>query len=143
MSPVLEILPTTQPDPTQGLLAAFTTSSSPTIASPVIFHAVAVWCFSSPYTLHWDFGDGTSGTGNPASHTYSTSGAYTATLNVTDSSGNSYLSSQTLTIPANSPQPAPPSPDITITVISSLILLALLVITAAVLFGRRRRKSRS
>jgi hypothetical protein len=138
---VQQILTTAQTNPVSGLLAAFTTSSSPTVASPITFHAVAVWCFISPYTLHWDFGDGTSGTGNPASHAYSTPGTYTATLNVTDSSGKSYLSSQTLTIPANSPQPVPPPPGVNITLLSSLILLALFFITAAVLFVRRRRKS--
>lgn len=36
----------------------------------------------------WDFGDGISGVGNTASHTYSDSGSYTVTLTVTDESGN-------------------------------------------------------
>lgn len=126
--------------PAPGLLAAFTISSSPAIASPVTFHAVAVWCFSAPYALHWNFGDGASGTGNPAFHTFSSSGTYTVTLNATDSSGNSYLSSQVITIPASSPQPVPPSPGVSLALISSLILLALLFSTAAVLFVRRRRK---
>ena len=126
--------------PAPGLLAAFTISSSPAIASPVTFHAVAVWCFLAPYALHWNFGDGASGTGNPVFHTFSSSGTYTVTLNATDSSGNSYLSSQAITIPASSPQPVPPSPGVSIALISSLILLGLLFSTAAVLFVRRRRK---
>lgn len=40
-------------------------------------------------SYRWDFGDGTSGVGKTASHTYSDSGSYTVTLTVTDESGNS------------------------------------------------------
>lgn len=35
----------------------------------------------------WDFGDGTTGSGNPVSHAYGASGLYTVTLIVTDSRG--------------------------------------------------------
>lgn len=38
-------------------------------------------------TYDWDFGDGTTGTGSPVSHTYSAAGAYTASLVVTDNTG--------------------------------------------------------
>jgi PKD repeat protein len=42
----------------------------------------------------WDFGDGASGTGMSASHTYANPGTYTVTLTVTDNSGSSTSVSQ-------------------------------------------------
>ncbi len=40
-------------------------------------------------SYQWDFGDGSQDTSNPTSHTYSEPGEYTATLTVTDDSGQS------------------------------------------------------
>lgn len=40
---------------------------------------------TSPYTFNWNFGDGQTGTGDYVSHTYSTTGSYTAKVTVTDS----------------------------------------------------------
>lgn len=40
-------------------------------------------------SYQWSFGDGTTGTGATAQHTYQTAGTYTATLTVTDNDGNS------------------------------------------------------
>jgi PKD repeat protein len=39
-------------------------------------------------TIAWNFGDGASGTGLAASHTYASAGAYTASVAVTDAAGN-------------------------------------------------------
>ena len=54
----------------------------------------------------WDFGDGSSGAGSAASHTYSTPGAYVTTLTVTDDRGGS--DSGTVSILVNEP-PTPPT----------------------------------
>ena len=53
----------------------------------------------------WNFGDGTSGDGSVVSHTYSTTGSYTAVLTVTDSQGLS--ASQSVQIQATAPNMLP------------------------------------
>jgi hypothetical protein len=42
---------------------------------------------TAPYTFHWDFGDGQQATGQNVRHTYEYPGSYTATLTVTDATG--------------------------------------------------------
>ena len=49
----------------------------------------------------WNFGDGTTGTGKTATHTYSSSGAYTVTLIAQDAAGNTGTSTTTITVEAN------------------------------------------
>ena len=51
-----------------------------------------------PYVFVWNFGDGGTSTGATVLHTYSVPNAYTVTLNVTDSSGQSSLSSLQVTV---------------------------------------------
>ncbi len=62
----------------------FSVSSNPTVGGVVTFTA----SFSGgtpPYSFTWNFGDGSTGTGNPATHTYSVKGSATVTLTVKDS----------------------------------------------------------
>ncbi|NPA33897.1 MAG: PKD domain-containing protein, partial [Chlorobi bacterium] len=40
-----------------------------------------------PLTYTWDFGDGTTGSGNPVQHAYSPAGTYTGTVRVVDATG--------------------------------------------------------
>lgn len=53
-------------------------------------------------TYSWDFGDNSTGTGDPAIHTYTTPGTYTVSLTVTDS-GTSVSSTQQVFVTACSP----------------------------------------
>ncbi len=46
----------------------------------------------------WDFGDGSTGSGATPTHSYSIAGTYFAKLNVTDNSGSTNASTQTVTI---------------------------------------------
>jgi hypothetical protein len=121
---------------TSSLLASFTISNVLISGSPVIFAAVSVWCSSPPYTLHWDFGDGSSGSTNPASHSYLKTGIYTVTLSIVDTGGSSHSSSQQVDV-ANPEQSSILDPAI----ISSVIVL-LLLLSAVFLLLRRRGRSR-
>ena len=49
----------------------------------------------------WDFGDGSTGTGKTATHTYSSAGTYTAKLTVQDAAGNSETSNVTVKVQEN------------------------------------------
>ncbi len=53
-------------------------------------------------TASWDFGDGTTGSGNNTTHTYTLPGSYTVTLTVTVPGGCTYISTQVVTV--NGPQ---------------------------------------
>lgn len=54
----------------------------------------------------WVFGDGTSGTGQTATHTYAQAGSYTVALTVTDDDGAKHYATRTVTVAAAAP-PAP------------------------------------
>ncbi|GEM75076.1 M4 family metallopeptidase [Vibrio sagamiensis] len=49
-------------------------------------------------SYQWDFGDGSSQTGETVSHTYSDAGSYNVTLSVTDNGGSSTEASQTVVV---------------------------------------------
>lgn len=53
----------------------------------------------------WTFGDGASGSGLTASHTYSSAGTYAVTLFVTDARGSTATAQQTVSVSAPSQQP--------------------------------------
>jgi GH25 family lysozyme M1 (1,4-beta-N-acetylmuramidase) len=57
-------------------------------ASNVIQFTATVSGGTAPYTYAWAFGDGATGTGNPATHMYKAAGTVDPTLTVTDSKGN-------------------------------------------------------
>ena len=57
----------------------------------------------------WTFGDGGTGSGATASHTYTTAGTFTATLKVTDNLGATGTATTTITANPNSTTIAAPS----------------------------------
>ncbi len=57
---------------------------------------------SGGYTYAWNFGDGTQGAGNPATHTYTAAGTVNPLLTVTDSAGATNVSGQACQFTATS-----------------------------------------
>jgi PKD repeat protein len=86
--------------------AAFTYSpSAPMTKSDVTFDAsLSSDADGSIASYAWNFGDGSSGSGVLAKHSYSNDGSYTATLTVTDDRGLSASLSKTITV-ALAPSP--------------------------------------
>lgn len=68
-------------------VAAAPSSTSIAPGSAVVFNATVTGGTGGPYTITWNFGDGSSGTGALATHTYTTPGTYIPTVTVTDALG--------------------------------------------------------
>ncbi|AQL42404.1 hypothetical protein BV210_06610 [Halorientalis sp. IM1011] len=60
-------------------------------------------------SYEWDFGDGSTATGQQVTHTYDDSGAYTARLTVTDNNGTSTIDSVTIVVEGNDPPMSSPT----------------------------------
>ena len=93
------------------LSTSFTASpSSPLVNTPVTLTATTIGG-TSPYTVSWNFGDGSTGTGASVTHTYANAQSFIVTETVIDSSSpvQSATSTKTLTV---SPPP-PPSTSFT------------------------------
>jgi hypothetical protein len=101
-----------------SLTASFTFSpTAPTVGQTVTFTAAASGG-TSPYTFNWSFGDGSTGTGSPATHSYSTAGTFNTQLTVHDSASATATASQSVVVT----QPA--SPDFSISSNPSSISVA-------------------
>ncbi len=109
----------------QGTVSAFTIDSvSGYVPLTVQFTATATGGVP-PYSYSWNFGDGTTGLGNPVTHTFNTasSPSYTVTCTVKDSIGNTASGTDTVTAEAvvstslslNAPAYAQDNATITIT----------------------------
>ena len=59
-----------------------------------------------PVTHAWDFGDGSTGTGETTSHTYAAAGTYAVRLAVSDGPGLTATTTRTVTVAANRPPTA-------------------------------------
>src|SRR5207253_6989061 len=69
----------------QPLSIIFTISANPLVNSPVTFTSTTTGG-NGPYTVNWTFGDGSTGNGATATHSYSTAQSYAVTETAKDSS---------------------------------------------------------
>ncbi len=81
--------------------------SSPTTSIVVSFSSQASGGVS-PYSFNWSFGDGATGAGSSALHSYIQAGSYTVTLSVTDSAKVGVTAYQSLNVAAGGPIPPIP-----------------------------------
>jgi hypothetical protein len=91
-----------------GSSSSFTSSLtySPSSSIPVnatINFSAAAQGGTGPYIYSWNFGDGSSATGQTASHSYDTSGTYTVTMTTTDSMGKTTTKTQQIFVGQASP----------------------------------------
>jgi len=56
---------------------------------------------TQPYSYSWDFGDGTTASGQTVSHSYLLPGSYVVTLTITDANGQTFTTSQTIIVLTN------------------------------------------
>ena len=83
----------------RALRASFTfAAAQPSSGQSVMFTGTATGGLS-PYTYGWNFGDGSSGSGQTPTHTYYTAGNFTVSLNVTDSLKTFVITSQFIILP--------------------------------------------
>src|SRR2546427_876128 len=84
--------------PPQPLSATFTISPvQPTNGTTATFTATATGG-TSPYSFAWSFGDGSSGTTNPATHVYAVPGTFTASLLATDAKAATFTTSKSVMV---------------------------------------------
>jgi len=95
-APMTEFFGSSTPLP---ISTSFTYLPSSPFANAVISFTGAAVGGTSPYTYSWNFGDGSSGTGQTPTHTYNTVGNFTVSLDVTDSLKASVVTSQSISVP--------------------------------------------
>ncbi|MBV5329493.1 MAG: PKD domain-containing protein [Chlorobium sp.] len=90
-------------------LKAIITADTLTGPAPLSVNFNATTSTGTISTFQWDFGDGATAAGNTVSHAYSTAGAYTTKLTVTDTAGQTSIATATVTATASTIPPTPPT----------------------------------
>jgi len=85
-----------------GNPASFTVSANPTAGQPVTFTDTTP---GAPPVLLWSFGDGSTGTGSPAAHTYAAAGTYRVAHFAANGSTVFDLATKDVAVATGAPQP--------------------------------------
>ncbi len=93
------------------LSASFTYSPQNPAPGTLVSFTASATGGTQPYGFGWNFGDGGSATGNPVSHSFSSSGSFSVVLTLTDSGGQTKTASQTITIATQNSFTFPPTDD--------------------------------
>lgn len=88
----------------ESLTVSLTPSPTSGTAPLDVSFAASISGGVAPYTINWNFGDGTTiaDGGTSQTHTYTTTGTYTATISVADSGGNTGQTTATISVSGSS-----------------------------------------
>lgn len=118
-----------------AITGSFSPSSSTVQTGQIVTFQPSITGGTGTYTYSWDFGDGTNSSSANPSHTYSSAGTYNVTLTITDPTGRSFVTRQTLTINA----PSSPTSWILYAIIGVVIAAAVI---GGLLFLRKKRSGK-
>lgn len=108
---LIEIYPIPQPE--DPPVAHITAPDEATVGELVAFDGSGSYSDVPITAYEWDFGDGSTGSGEISDHTYSAIGTYTVRLKVTNARGDSGDTAKDITIDEITPGPLPPQAVIT------------------------------
>jgi len=113
----------------------FTIGTSSIVAGASVAFSATASGGITPYYFVWNFGDVSTQTGQVVNHTYQSSGTYTVTLTITDSSGQTQVVKKTFTVASN-PAGVFSSPFVLAGIAAAAVIVAL---AAFLIYNRRRR----
>jgi len=110
-TPMTEIFGSAGPQP---LATSFIVSPSAPLVNAQVTVTATTTGGKSPYTVSWNFGDGSTGTGVSLTHTFSSARSYTIAETATDASSPSQTATNSKTVTVATTPPPPPATTYTL-----------------------------